>query len=164
MNKHAFAALALLSLAVSAQAAGRAPKPTPAPVETTLLSGTTFAGVEDIKFTVNSVVDSKFTLNLTGAAPSAVGFSLFSGTTLLSPTSPITVGASNLVADYANLTVGSIYTIRLSSPVGTAFKISSLDKGTVGTITAVPEAGTTVLSLAGLGVVGAVVARRRKTA
>lgn len=174
MNKLIIAAALALGTSSAFALRGTAPV-IPAPsVATTFTTGSLLAGQTDtITFTLASTVDDLFTVDLTGASYANTTFALYSGSTLLAPTTTPT-GVNSIVADYAGLSVGSTYKIVLSSPVATGYKISSLDlvtgvqtssvlgtslPGGVGTV---PEAETYALALVGLGVVGAAMARRRK--
>ena len=136
--------------------------PTPASV---LATDVAAAGVTQlINFTLASVVDNKFVLELDGTQGSNASFALYSGSTLLQPTTPFGVMGSTVVADYAGLTLGSPYTFKLTVPTAASWKISSLDTASTVAVTAVPEAESTVLALAGAGVVAGLALKRRRRA
>ncbi len=175
MNKLIIAAALALGASSAFALRGTTPVVITAPsVATTFTTGALAEGQTDtITFTLASKVDDLFIVDLTGASYANTTFALYSGSTLLTPTTTPT-GVLSIAADYDGLTVGSTYKIVLSSAVASGYKISSLDKVTdvstssvlgtslPGGVGTVPEPETYALALIGLGVVGATMARRRK--
>lgn len=123
-------------------------------------------GVEEFTLTPNAVVE--FSFNLPGLSDLFMGsmvvnanhsLELFKGATLIAPTTSFTMSSSfgsNMVFSYDNLGAGD-YLAKVTN-LNNKVAFGSFQAN----VTPVPEAESIALALAGLGVVGAVAARRRK--
>jgi hypothetical protein len=161
-HKLALVALSAFAAVGSAHASRGQPVFVPPQVASVLATDTATAGVTQlITFSLALAVDNKFVLDLGNTPASNVSFALYSGSTLLQPTTPLSFIGSSVVADYAGLQLNTPYTFKLTLPSSSTWTVSSLDKAGSVSVTAVPEAESALLALAGAGVVAAVVRRRR---
>lgn len=149
----------------SAQAIALTPPALPAPLPVfytgPILSGQTLL----IDFTLSGTATSgSFISKISPPAGSPTApstFELYSGSTLIGTTLPAT-GVFSLTTQYAGLTLGNPYTLKVSSALAGPLEIRSGFLGSNLQVTAVPEPAALALALCGLGVAG--VALRRRSA
>jgi PEP-CTERM motif len=149
--------IALAAAATLATSAALAASPTP------LDFGTINAGTPvDIFFTLNADTGASFTAEITDTTGNRVKptvFQLFTGPTFADPVNHTnTSGRFNTLKAYDTLTAGN-YKFSLQGVTGTYAVYQG--SGVAATLTPVPEPTGTILALAGVGVAGLLLSRRK---